>query len=80
MKKSILVAMLLGVVASVFAAPQTTCPVLGGPVDHKLYADVNGYRIYVCCGGCIAAVKADPAKYIEKMKAAGVELEKTPVK
>jgi len=25
-------------------------------------------------------VKADPAKYIEQMKAAGIELEKTPVK
>ena len=80
MKKSMLVAMLMVAASAVFAGPQTTCPVMGGPVDHKLYVDANGYRIYVCCGGCIAAVKADPAKYIEKMKAAGVELEKAPVK
>ena len=80
MKKSMLVAMLLVAASAVFAGPQTTCPVTGSPIDSKLYVDANGYRIYVCCGGCIAAIKADPAKYIEKMKAAGVELEKTPVK
>ena len=80
MKKSIVVAMVLGVAAAVFAGPQTVCPVTGSPVDPKLYVDANGYRIYVCCGGCVAAVKADPAKYIEKMKSDGVELEKTPAK
>ena len=80
MKKSMLVAMMMVAASAVFAGPQTNCPVMGGPVNPKLYVDANGYRIYVCCGGCIAAVKADPAKYIEQMKAAGVELEKTPVK
>ena len=80
MKKSMLVAILMGAASAVFAGPQANCPVMGGPVNPKLYVDANGYRIYVCCGGCIAAVKADPAKYIEKMKAEGVELEKTPVK
>ena len=79
MKKGLMVAVLM-MAAAVFAGPQTTCPVTGSPVDPKLYVDANGYRIYVCCGGCIAAVKADPEKYIQKMKAAGVELEKTPVK
>ena len=81
MKKSMLVAMLMGVASVAFAASQTTCPVMAGnAINPKLYVDANGYRIYVCCGGCIAAVKADPAKYIEQMKAAGVELEKAPVK
>jgi hypothetical protein len=68
---------------SIYAAnkPQTTCPVMdGNAVNSKLYVDANGYRIYVCCGGCVKAVKADPAKYIDKMKAEGVELEKTPQK
>ena len=81
MKKSMLVAMLMVAASAVFAGPQTTCPVMkGNAINPKLYVDANGYRIYVCCGGCIAAVKADPAKYIEQMKAAGVELEKAPVK
>ncbi|MFA6173511.1 MAG: hypothetical protein WC701_07460 [Kiritimatiellales bacterium] len=80
MKKSILVAILMGAASAVFAASQANCPVMGGPINPKLYVDANGYRIYVCCGGCIAAVKADPAKYIAKMKAEGVEPEKIPVK
>lgn len=80
MKKRVLAGILMVAAAAVFAGPQTNCPVMGGPVNPKLFVDANGYRIYVCCGGCIAEVKADPAKYIEKMKADGVELEKTPVK
>jgi len=80
MKKSMLMVLVLITAAAVFAGPQTTCPVMGGAVNPKLYVDAEGYRIYVCCSGCISAVKADPAKYIEQMKAAGVELEKTPVK
>jgi hypothetical protein len=75
--------LILAFIITVFAEEgktQTTCPVMGGTVDHKLYVDSNGYRIYVCCGGCVKAVKADPEKYIEKMKAEGVEIEKTPVK
>ena len=83
MKKSMLVAMLIVAAAAFVYAdgkPQTNCPVMGGPVNPKLYVDANGYRIYVCCGGCIKEVKADPAKYIAKMKAEGIEPAKTPVK
>ena len=81
MKKSMLVGVLMVAAAAVFAAPQTTCPVMkGNKVNPKLYVDAEGYRIYVCCGGCVSAVKADPAKYIKQMQAEGVELEKTPVK
>ena len=81
MKKRLLVAMLMVAAAAVFAGPQTTCPVMeGNAINPKLYVDADGYRIYVCCGGCVREVKADPAKYIAKMKAEGVELEKAPVK
>ncbi|NOU36718.1 MAG: hypothetical protein HOO88_08110 [Kiritimatiellaceae bacterium] len=82
-KTSALVALMLVASAPVYAdgKPQATCPVMAGQaVNPKLYVDSDGYRIYVCCGGCVKAVKADPAKYIAKMKAAGVELEKTPQK
>jgi hypothetical protein len=82
MKTILMMAALLLVATLAFAegVPQTTCPVMkGNPVSSQSqYVDVEGYRIYVCCGGCIGAVKADPAKYIAQMKAGGVELEKAP--
>lgn len=82
MKTLLLIAALMLVAAVAFAAgvPQTTCPVMkGSPVDaNSRYVDVEGYRMYVCCGGCVKAVQADPAKYIAQMKAEGVELAKTP--
>lgn len=53
---------------------QTTCPVMGGAIDKKLYVDHGGKRIYVCCQGCIAKIKEDPAKTIQSMEAAGVAL------
>ena len=51
--------------------PQETCPVMGGKVDKSLFVDAEGYRIYVCCEGCLKTVKGDPGKYIEKIKANG---------
>ena len=62
------------------AKKQATCPVMGGKIDKAQYVDVKGYRIYVCCPGCKGKIKADPDKYIEKMKAEGVEPEKAPEK
>ncbi|MCD6459761.1 hypothetical protein J7L67_03735 [bacterium] len=59
---------------------QTNCPVMSGKINPKYYADVNGKRIYVCCPGCIAAVKKDPSKYIEAMEAKGIVLENAPEK
>jgi len=48
--------------------PQATCPVMGRKINKKLYADVKGYRVYVCCGGCVGTVKANPDKFIKKIK------------
>ena len=63
------------------AQKQTYCPVMKkNPVNKKLYIDVKGYRIYVCCAGCIGKIKADPDKYIKAMQAEGIELEKAPAK
>ena len=56
MKKTLMILALLASAAMVFAAgvPQTTCPVMqGSPVNKSLYVDTEGYRIYVCCGGCL---------------------------
>jgi hypothetical protein len=57
---------------------QVICPVLGGEIDKKLYVDVKGKRIYVCCRGCLALIKADPDKYIKILEDQGVEIEKAP--
>jgi len=54
---------------------QTTCPVMGGKINKKQYADVEGKRIYVCCPGCIAKIKADPETYIKKLEDDGVTLD-----
>ena len=59
--------------------PQTLCPVLGGNVNKQVYADYNGKRIYFCCSGCDAEFKKDPEKYLKKLEAEGITLEKCPV-
>ena len=41
------------------ATIQTTCPVMGGKINKKQYADVKGKRIYVCCPGCIGKIKSE---------------------
>ena len=56
--------------------PQTHCPVMGGEINREVYADHNGLRVYFCCAGCDDAFKADPEKFIEQMKADGIEPEK----
>jgi len=58
--------------------PQTTCPVMGGAVNKKLYVDYEGKRIYMCCPGCKAELTKNPAKYVEKLEKAGVTLDTVP--
>ncbi|MFZ2657069.1 MAG: hypothetical protein WAX69_19200, partial [Victivallales bacterium] len=51
------------------AVAQTECPVMvGNKINKSLFVDAKGKRIYVCCGGCIGKVKADPEKYIKEME------------
>ena len=58
--------------------PQTVCLVLGGNIDKKVYIDYQGKRIYFCCPGCPAEFSKDPEKYLKKMEAEGITLEKCP--
>ncbi|HUT25775.1 MAG TPA: thioredoxin family protein [Sumerlaeia bacterium] len=51
--------------------PQTVCPIMDGRINKKLYVDADGFRIYACCKGCIAKIKADPAKAVAQLKAKG---------
>jgi YHS domain-containing protein len=56
-------------------SPQTTCPVMGGAIDKKLYVDYQGKRIYMCCPGCKDAIAKDPEKYIKKLASMGQTVE-----
>lgn len=58
--------------------PQTICPVMGGKIDKKVYADYQGKRVYFCCADCREEFKKDPEKYIKKLEDQGVAIEKTP--
>lgn len=58
---------------------QTTCPVMGGEIDKNVYVDHDGKRVYLCCEACVKAFQEDPDKYLDKLKAEGVELEDAPI-
>ena len=47
------------------------CPVMGHEIKGGYagaggYADVEGVRYYVCCGGCLGQMKADGKKFVAK--------------
>lgn len=54
---------------------QTTCPVMGGPINKEAFADHEGKRVYFCCPDCIEAFKKEPQKYLKKLQDEGVALE-----
>ena len=70
--------LLLCFAGSVFAAPQTKCPVMGGDINKEVYVDHEGKRIYFCCPACVPKFKEDPEKYLAKMKELGEEPEDIP--
>lgn len=54
---------------------QTTCPVMGEPIDPTAFADLpDGNRVYFCCPKCEDKLRADPARYAAKLKAQGTHL------
>jgi len=44
---------------------QSTCPVMGNPIDKNVFVDHQGQRIYFCCAGCTGEFEKDPAKYLK---------------
>ena len=57
---------------------QTLCPVMGGPVNPNIFVDYEGKRVYFCCNACPEMFKKNPEKYIKKLEAEGITLDKTP--
>lgn len=53
--------------AKVAAGEQTTCPVMGNPIDKDIFVEYQGKKVYFCCQACVAKFNADPAKYIAKL-------------
>ena len=58
--------------------PQVTCPIMGEPVKKNIFVDVKGFRVYVCCEACKAAVEADPDAALARIKANGETVACTP--
>lgn len=70
-----------GATGAVAAVKQTLCPVMEGrQVSSRLYVDYKGERIYACCVPCVKALKKNPEKYRDRLRAEGVVLEKAPAK
>ncbi len=54
---------------------QNTCPVMGGKINKELFVEQEGKRIYVCCAGCIDAVKKDFQKHVAELEKKGQKIE-----
>ena len=46
---------------------QTSCPVMGLPIDKDIYVDHKGRRVYFCCQMCVDKFKEDPETYLKKL-------------
>jgi YHS domain-containing protein len=62
---------------AVVGQPQTTCPVMGAPINKKFYTDYQGQRVYFCCNMCPGIFAKNPEKYMKILRDAGIALEKT---
>jgi YHS domain-containing protein len=49
------------------AKEQTTCPVMGNPINKNIFVEYQGKKVYFCCNGCPDIFKADPEKYLAKL-------------
>jgi len=56
---------------SIELVAQTTCPVMGGDIDKKLYVDKDGKRIYMCCVGCKGEITDNFEDMVKKLEEKG---------
>jgi len=48
-------------------AGQTTCPVIGGPINKNIFVEYKGKKVYSCCEDCKATFAKDPEKYVKDL-------------
>jgi YHS domain-containing protein len=46
---------------------QTTCPVMGNPINKDIFVEYKGKKVYFCCPECKAKFEKEPEKYIAKL-------------
>jgi len=46
---------------------QTTCPVMGEPIDKDIYVEYLGKKVYFCCEGCQEKFMEEPEQYLDKL-------------
>jgi len=49
------------------ATVQTTCPVMGNPINKDIFVEYKGQKVYFCCPACVDQFNADPEKYLDKL-------------
>jgi len=53
--------------AASVAIVQTTCPVMGMPINKEIFTEYQGKKVYFCCPECKPKFEKDPQKYIAKL-------------
>jgi YHS domain-containing protein len=46
---------------------QTTCPVMGAPINKALFTEYKGKKVYFCCEGCKEKFEQAPEQYVAKL-------------
>ena len=49
------------------AIEQTTCPVMGNPINKDIFTEYKSKKVYFCCAGCKEEFEKEPEKYIAKL-------------
>jgi len=49
------------------ATEQTTCPVMGGPINKSIFVEYEGKKVYFCCEPCKEKFEANPEQYVAKL-------------
>jgi hypothetical protein len=80
MKKGTLLtlAMMLFVVATVFSAPQTKCPVTGNDIDKSIFMDIGSKRVYFANEACIETFISNMNDMMPEFEKNNIELDDVP--
>lgn len=49
------------------AGEQTTCPVMGSPINKDIFTEYKGKKVYFCCSACKPEFEKNPEKYLGKL-------------